>query len=265
MQSYGYWMSASRATIPHAKAASFLGGFLLSGWGGSRRSCKVGNGWIKLNRKLLQSPCFQNRELLQLWIWLLLSVNHEEGKAMIGNQIIKVSSGQTLTGRNKIAEATGLNSSKVERLLKVLEIEQQIEQQTFTKYRIITVTNWNKYQIVEQQSEQQVNNKRTASEHKQEGKEGKEKPSCAFDEFWKAYPKKKNKGQAEKAWSKIKQPSEILQQILEALKWQKASQDWTKENGQFIPHPATYLNGRAWEDERPQPQLELIPALRGTN
>ena len=93
---------------------------------------------------------------------------------MIGNQIIKVSSGQTLTGRNKIAEATGLNSSKVERLLKVLEIEQQIEQQTFTKYRIITVTNWCKYQMFEQQIEQQVNNKRTTSEHKQEGKEGKE-------------------------------------------------------------------------------------------
>jgi hypothetical protein len=93
---------------------------------------------------------------------------------MIGNQIITVAPGQIVTGRNKIVEATGLNRSKIERLLKVLENEHQIEQQTFTKYRIISITNWCKYQIDEQQSEQQVSNKRATSEHKQEGKEGKE-------------------------------------------------------------------------------------------
>jgi hypothetical protein len=132
------------------------------------------DGWIKLNRKLLQSPCFQNRELLQLWIWLLLTVNHENGKCLVGNQVVDVLPGQTVTGRHKMEAATGLNRSKIERLLKVLEIEQQIEQQTFTKYRIITITNWNRYQHCEQQIEQQVSNKRATSEHKQECKEGKE-------------------------------------------------------------------------------------------
>lgn len=93
---------------------------------------------------------------------------------MIGNQVITVAPGQMVTGRNKIAEATGLNRSKIERLIKVLENEHQIEQQTFTKYRIISICNWSKYQTSEQQSEQQVSNKRATSEHKQEGKEGKE-------------------------------------------------------------------------------------------
>lgn len=134
----------------------------------------MSEGWIKLNRKLLKSPCFQNRDLLQLWIWLLLTVNHDEGKVMVGNQIVNVLPGQTVTGRNKIELETGLNRSKVERLLKTLKNEQQIEQQTFTKYRIITITNWKLYQESEQQNEQQVSNKRATSEHKQECKEGKE-------------------------------------------------------------------------------------------
>lgn len=71
----------------------------------------------------------------------------------------------------------------------------------------------------------------------------------AFEEFWKFYPKKVGKGAALKAWAKISAPCNTLYLILEALKWQKASEQWTRDNGQYIPHPATYLNQRRWEDE----------------
>jgi hypothetical protein len=27
------------------------------------------------------------------------------------------------------------------------------------------------------------------------------------------------------------------------------SEDWTKEGGQYIPYPATWLNAKGWEDE----------------
>jgi len=71
-----------------------------------------------------------------------------------------------------------------------------------------------------------------------------------FLEFWKHYPNKKGKGSAYRAWKKIKRPKETLALIQTALIWQKNSEQWLKNNGQFIPHPATYLNGRRWEDER---------------
>lgn len=67
-----------------------------------------------------------------------------------------------------------------------------------------------------------------------------------FDQFWKAYPKRKNKGDAEKAWKKVRAP---LVTILTAIENQKLSADWQKNNGQFIPYPASWLNGRRWEDE----------------
>ena len=72
------------------------------------------------------------------------------------------------------------------------------------------------------------------------------KATIEFEMFWEAYPKKIGKSEAMKAWTKIK-PS--VQDVLKALKWQKKSEQWAKDGGQFIPNPATYLNQGRWQDE----------------
>lgn len=74
------------------------------------------------------------------------------------------------------------------------------------------------------------------------------KPDDGFDAFWSAYPKKKSKGAALKAWGKLKAKRETLALILAALAWQTKTHDWTKEGGQFIPYPASYLNSQGWLD-----------------
>jgi len=73
-----------------------------------------------------------------------------------------------------------------------------------------------------------------------------------FMEFWSLYPKKKKKKEALNAWLKVSPP---IQPVLNAIGWQKQQQDWVKEEGKFIPHPATYINGHRWEDE---PDEDLI-------
>ena len=80
--------------------------------------------------------------------------------------------------------------------------------------------------------------------------------SKLFDEFWGAYPKKKAKQDALKAFMKIKLNHEVLQNILLKLELAKKSDDWLKDNGQFIPFPATWLNGKRWEDEISQNDKE---------
>ncbi len=72
-----------------------------------------------------------------------------------------------------------------------------------------------------------------------------------FDRFWAVYPKKKSKGQAEKAWIKINPDDELLGVMLSSLERLKRSKDWLKDGGQFIPYPATWLNAKGWEDELP--------------
>ena len=71
-----------------------------------------------------------------------------------------------------------------------------------------------------------------------------------FDAFWKAYPKRKKKLDAKKAWKVLKPTPELQALILTALEWQRQTYDWTKEDGQFIPLPATWLRAGCWEDER---------------
>lgn len=70
-----------------------------------------------------------------------------------------------------------------------------------------------------------------------------------FDIFWKAYPKKKSKGAAEKWWKKNKPSKELLIKIIASIGKLKQTNDWRKDGGQFIPHPATWLNAKGWEDE----------------
>jgi hypothetical protein len=70
-----------------------------------------------------------------------------------------------------------------------------------------------------------------------------------FNLFWLAYPKKKSKGQAEKAWAKIKLSEQLFNVIIDALRRATTSVEWTKEVGQYIPYPATWLNAKGWEDE----------------
>jgi len=70
-----------------------------------------------------------------------------------------------------------------------------------------------------------------------------------FPKFWKMYPNKKGKSAAEKAWKKLKVTADLFGQIAEGLAAQVVCEAWVKDGGQFIPHPATWLNGKRWEDE----------------
>ena len=88
----------------------------------------------------------------------------------------------------------------------------------------------------------------TREEKRREDKTKADAP-LGFDTFWSAYPNKKGKGQALKVWSKLKPSNDLLQTMLDALRDQKQSDAWVKDEGRFIPHPATWLNGMRWEDE----------------
>lgn len=93
-----------------------------------------------------------------------------------------------------------------------------------------------------------TNNQTTNIQTTRAPREG-ERLEKSFNEFWSAYPKKTAKAQALKAWQKIKPDDELVQKILSALERHKRSAQWLKDNGQYIPYPASWLNGKRWEDE----------------
>src|SRR5262249_54027374 len=70
------------------------------------------------------------------------------------------------------------------------------------------------------------------------------KARARFDSFWSAYPRKRAKGAALKAWSKLNPDDSLLADILRALSWQSSTSQWRESNGKYVPYPATWLNGQ---------------------
>jgi len=125
----------------------------------------VNDGFIIIHRKILDNPVVcKDNDYFRVWLYLLLNVSHKTHTAIFNGEKIILNPGQLITGRKSISGKCNVSESKVQRILKSFEIEQQIKQQTTNKNRLITVLNWCKYQFNEQQGEQQVNNKRTTNE-----------------------------------------------------------------------------------------------------
>jgi hypothetical protein len=70
-----------------------------------------------------------------------------------------------------------------------------------------------------------------------------------FEVFWNAYPRRIGKGDALKAWMKRNGSLPGLDVVLKAIESARQSDQWQKENGRFIPYPATWLNRGSWADE----------------
>lgn len=76
-----------------------------------------------------------------------------------------------------------------------------------------------------------------------------------FEKFWKAYPKKKAKATAQRAFEKAIKKTD-LETILRGIEAQKKSRQWQEADGQFVPYPATWLNAGAWDDEVTEEEKE---------
>lgn len=87
-----------------------------------------------------------------------------------------------------------------------------------------------------------------------------------FEEFWRVYPRKVGKKKAELAWKKAMDRPAIAH-IVRRIEESKRSEQWLKEQGQFIPHPSTWINEGRWDDEptqRPPTTMEAFLSRSST-
>jgi hypothetical protein len=75
-----------------------------------------------------------------------------------------------------------------------------------------------------------------------------------FLKFWKTYPKKTAKETAWKAFKKLKVDDSFLAMLIKAIN----QQGLPSRDIQFVPHAATWLNGRRWEDEISAPTTNVM-------
>ena len=141
------------------------------------------NGWIKIHRKIWDNPIVtKDSDHFTLWIYLLTHATHQDMDTFFCGKRITLHPGQLITGRKKIALETGIEEHKVDRILKLFKSDQQIERQSHNQGSLITILQWDKYQISEQQNEQQVSNERATDEQR-----------VSTIQEYKEYKKQKNK------------------------------------------------------------------------
>lgn len=77
--------------------------------------------WIKLYRKIMKSPIWENEKALKIWIWCLLKATHEDREQLVGQQVIDLKKGQFVFGRKKASDEIQMNENTIYKYIKLLE------------------------------------------------------------------------------------------------------------------------------------------------
>ena len=128
------------------------------------------NGYIKLYRKLIQWGWYQDNVVKSLFLHCLLMASFRDFTWM-GNCL---KAGQFITSYKSLSEELGFSVQQVRTAIKKLESTEEITSKSTNKYTLITVMNWENYQIEDETSntvsnnpitnEQQTNNKQITNE-----------------------------------------------------------------------------------------------------
>jgi hypothetical protein len=209
--------------------------------------------WFKVWTSILDDPDHANLSLEATGQWTrlgaLTALAGEGGKLRItppGKRLLQVLEVHTLD----------MARTAIEHLPNITIEEGKGVNGEFT----VTWKNWKKYQVDSTVAERMkaLRSKRRGEEKRGEEKRGEEKKEHIharnghdlFDAFWSVYPRREAKARALKAWNALN-PNPGLAAALQAAVEQHKRRLWAQAPADKIPHAATWLNGRRWEDELP--------------
>ncbi len=106
-------------------------------------------GWISVYRTIQDCWIWKETPFSkgQAWIDLLLLANHEDKKILFDGELITVQRGQRITSIRQLADRWGWSRDKVSKFLNILESDLMLTQQRDNKKTLITITNYNIYQV----------------------------------------------------------------------------------------------------------------------
>ena len=230
-------------------------------------------GGVIIARSLWDDAAFQDEPFSEreAWVWMICEAQWKPREKRVGKVIVKVDRGQFAHSTRFLSEAWKWSHAKVRRFLDRLEKMEMIRRESGTGVSVVTLCKYNEYQLSPQASGTEAAQKRHRSgtnlnkdEIREEGGVRDTNVSLGrlplelpeadrFDEFWAQYPHrngaKKGKEPARKAWAKaIKARASPGQIIAGAMRY---AGDRQVIEG-YAKDPATWLNGKGWEDETEQ-------------
>lgn len=216
-------------------------------------------GFIVLYRQFLDWEWFTDIKTCHLFLYCLLRANHKDTNW----HGIEIKKGSFVTSYENLSIETGLTVRQIRTALNKLKTTGEVTHKGQSRYSIISIKNWNEYQENDKQNDKQMTSKRQAND-KQTTTDNNDNNEtniiyAHFEKFYEAYPKKKSRQAAERAFnSAIKKVDfETIMKGLNAYK-EEIKRKQTEE--QYIKYPATWLNQGCWDDTYQQePKYEERP------
>jgi biotin operon repressor len=243
-------------------------------------------GFFKIYRKIEDSKSWSRGVLYRgLMISLLEKANWKRG-FFHGQEILP---GQLAFSGECLADELDIPRTSVVRMLRNLELDGFLTRSNMNnRYTLITITNWQSYQGVENDCGQPMVNQRSTDGRPVDTiKEGKKErintervfnacarverstekpepeavpsrqPSVAFDEFFEAFPEQHRGSRNEAAgeWMALESNRALpgLPRILDALGQWEDSEAWKRQGGRYIPTAANFLKREYWLRKPPEP------------
>ncbi len=214
-------------------------------------------GFVQISDDLEKWKWFKDKNTVYVYLFLLLRAKW--GDTYCDGVLLK--RGQTMITLRELSTQCRVTMQEIRTILDRLTATHKITKSSTPKFSIITLLEYDCatqtstqnahaiQQSVNKPSLLYTNNQTFKHPDNAGGVVESDELNQSFSRFWEAYPKKTAKQQALTAWKKLKPDTELTESILKSLERQKKSAQWTKDGGQYIPYPATWLNGKRWEDE----------------
>lgn len=203
-------------------------------------------GHIKLDRKILEWEWYSDPNTCRLFIHLLLKANWKDGRF----QGIEIPRGSFVTSYATLANESGMSVRNVRTALEHLKTTGEVTVNRHSKFSVITIKNYCAYQSTDTISDNQVTVDRqstdsqpTTIEEKKEVKKGRSNNinNPSFERIWKAYPRKKEKAAAYKAFKARLSDGFSEDELEKAVKYYAEECKKNKTEEKYIKHGATFF------------------------
>ena len=213
-------------------------------------------GWIKLYRQILDCDIWisddESFDKRSAWIDLLLLANHRDKQTIFDGQPFTVERGQYLTSVRKLSTRWGWGNKKTLNYLRLLESLGMIKKDSDSRRTLITIEKYEVYQGVGNTEETLTTTvEDTVGERKpptnkniknDKNEKNKDKYMCAFEDFWKEYPRKVDKGNCYKQYQARLKSGFTEEELLTACKNYANECKKNRTEAKYIKHGATFLS-----------------------
>lgn len=208
----------------------------------------MNQGWISINRSILNHWIWHDEKYFRWWITILLTVNHESKKFPVSNEIFICNPGESFRSIEDWSNQFGCSKKTVFKFFELLKNDGMIATKTVGKgnrrKHLLTVVNWQKYQQMETKNYTERKPKTTpkGNPNNNDNNENNEN-KLSFERFWNLYGKKVDREKCFKKWKQLtkKETETIFKNLTTYIT--------NTPDIKFRKNPLTYLNGKCWNDE----------------